>query len=193
MSSFHQALQELQRSPLLAQAGVTVTAAEDTAGSELMAVATAASAAVATVQQHMQREADSSDWHGRWLEASGFVAFCCLQFMLLKCCWHEPSAHTASQQVCEAAHARLLFDGCWQQIGMTLESKNPSSSSHLSSSFFFRHQQHSLLQPALHLRMQCFEVTFEVTAWSAVMQRQIHVESWWVGCEWDSYVLSSEV
>lgn len=104
MSSFHQALQELQRSPLLAQAGVSVTAAEDTAGSELMAVATAAAAAVATVQQHMQQDADGSDWHGRSLEghASGLMAFCCLRFMSLQC-WQETKCAycvSASLQSC---------------------------------------------------------------------------------------------
>ena len=65
VASFHQALGELQRSPLLAQAGVSVTAAEEAAGSELMAVATAAVAAVATVEQRMESFADGSGWHGR--------------------------------------------------------------------------------------------------------------------------------
>ena len=77
VASFHQALEELQRSPLLAQAGVSVTAAEDTAGSELMAVATAAMAAmavVATVEQHMQRHANGSGWHGKPLFLHAYVA-----------------------------------------------------------------------------------------------------------------------
>lgn len=65
VARFHEALAELQRSPLLPQAGVTVTAPEDTPASELMAVATAAVTAVATIQQHMQQHGDGSDWHGR--------------------------------------------------------------------------------------------------------------------------------
>ena len=76
VASFHQALQELQGSPLLAQAGVSVAAAQDTADSDLMAVATAAFTAVATAEQRMQQYADGSGWHGRSLQvhACGFVA-----------------------------------------------------------------------------------------------------------------------
>ncbi|KAL3144108.1 hypothetical protein ABBQ32_003898 [Trebouxia sp. C0010 RCD-2024] len=62
IARFHEALGQLQGSPLLPQAGVSVTAAEDTAGSELMAVATAAVAAVATVELHLQQRADGGSW-----------------------------------------------------------------------------------------------------------------------------------
>ncbi len=65
IAKFHEALAELQGSPLLPQAGVAVTAVEETPGSELMAVATAAVTALATVEQHMQQHADSSSWQGR--------------------------------------------------------------------------------------------------------------------------------
>lgn len=64
IARFHEALAQLQGSPMLPQAGVSVTAAEDTAGSELMAVATAAVAAVATVEVHMQQHADGCSWQG---------------------------------------------------------------------------------------------------------------------------------
>ena len=141
MSSFYQALQELQGSPLLAQAGVSVTAAEDTAGGELMAVATAAVAAVATVEQHMQRYADGTGWHGRSLEvhAFGFVAFGLSRVLLLQC-WQERNRYMLRLSKFVRLHMQGLglLDGCWQQDGMlpgsnTLLLVLPSSSAGTSN------------------------------------------------------------
>lgn len=65
IATFQQALSELQVSPLLAQAKVSVTASEDFAGSELVEMATAATEALITVEQYMLQHPNGSSWHGQ--------------------------------------------------------------------------------------------------------------------------------
>ena len=63
IARFHQALSELQRSPLLTRAALCVTAAEDLAGDELMAVATAANEAIIALEQRMQDHPTNNGWN----------------------------------------------------------------------------------------------------------------------------------
>ena len=148
MASFHQALGELQRSPLLAQAGVSVTAAEDTAGSELMAVATAAVTAVATVEQHIQRHADGSGWHGRSLKvrAFGFVSLLLSQVMLMMC-WQEWSVQAASWQV---------LQGCTCEACVCLTAAGSRMACSLAqASYFFFFFLILLLAPSPQCKCMC--------------------------------------
>lgn len=63
-AAFHAALRELQSSPLLAQCHVSVTAADDLAGTELMSVASDAATAVGMIEVYMRANADGHSWQG---------------------------------------------------------------------------------------------------------------------------------
>ncbi|KAL0028971.1 hypothetical protein WJX77_009058 [Trebouxia sp. C0004] len=62
IAAFHAALHELQRSSLLPQCKIHVTAANDLAGSELMSVATDAVTAVGMIEKYMEVNASSHSW-----------------------------------------------------------------------------------------------------------------------------------
>ncbi|KAL0049173.1 hypothetical protein WJX82_008148 [Trebouxia sp. C0006] len=62
VAAFHAALQELQRSSLLPQCNIHVTAADDLAGSDLMNVATDAVTAVGMIEKYMEVNASGHSW-----------------------------------------------------------------------------------------------------------------------------------
>ena len=64
IAAFHAALQELQRSSLLPQCNIHVTAADDLAGSDLMSFATDAVTAVGMIEKYMEANANSHGWQG---------------------------------------------------------------------------------------------------------------------------------
>ena len=63
-AKFHAALAELHQLPLLAECGASVPAAAGLTGPELMAVAAAAAAFLATIQQHLEAHANGCNWAG---------------------------------------------------------------------------------------------------------------------------------
>ena len=73
---FHAALAELQQSELLASCGVTVPTADELAGPELMAVATAATAAVSAAKHHLQAHLNGRSWDGEHLLHVSMASAC---------------------------------------------------------------------------------------------------------------------
>ena len=63
-AQFHAGLAQLQQSALLTQHGISIEAPSDLTGTQLMSVATAAAAAVASIGKHIQANSNGVNEQG---------------------------------------------------------------------------------------------------------------------------------